>query len=208
MKRSLSYLVLLLWGVALVPLSPLFGQNGNVQTDVDRAPKFKGKPSDLQKFFDKHMSYPLEARFEVIEGTVQVSAVITNEGKLVEPEIEKSVDVLLDSEALRLVFLLQEWKPGKKDGAPVDTRIKIPVSFRLSSEQKKFMNTLKEAGLTENMPLFVIDDKKVKEYIEVPHYNVKSVRVMKGEKAIERFGEDAQNGVVIINTKRGTPPVK
>jgi hypothetical protein len=70
------------------------------------------------------------------------------------------------------------------------------------------MNTLKEAGLTENMPLFVIDDKKVKEYIEVPHYNVKSVRVMKGEKAIERFGEDAQNGVVIINTKRGTPPVK
>jgi outer membrane receptor for ferrienterochelin and colicin len=77
----------------------------------------------------------------------------------------------------------------------------------LSPDEKELMQTLKENGLTENMPLFVIDDKIVKEYIELPQYNVKSVRVMKGQKAIDRFGSDAKNGVVIITTKRGTPPV-
>ncbi len=58
------------------------------------------------------------------------------------------------------------------------------------------------------MPLFVIDDQIAKATIKIADYNVKSVRVVKGEKAIEKFGPDAKNGVVIITTKRGTPPVR
>jgi TonB family protein len=182
-------------------------QSVNVLDEVDRAPKFSGKPSNTAKFFEKYMNYPNEARLKMIEGVVEISGIVTDDGKLVELAVEKSVDPLLDSEALRLVALMQDWKAAKRDGQAINTRISLAVSFRLSPDEKELMQTLKENGLTENMPLFVIDDKIVKEYIELPQYNVKSVRVMKGQKAIDRFGSDAKNGVVIITTKRGTPPV-
>lgn len=205
MKNFSFYLLMLLFlGFSSVG----FSQNITVHSDVDRAPKFKGKPSNPEKFLDKYMSYPEEARLEIIEGNVNVSFMVTSDGKLMEPKIEKSVDPLLDSEALRLVSLMQEWKPAKKDGGFVDAKVSLSVPFELSQEEKEFFQLLEDKGLKDNVPLFVIDDKIVKEYIEVPQYNVKSIRVMKGEKAIERFGTEARNGVVIVTTKRGTPPVR
>ncbi len=183
-------------------------QSADVVQEVDREAKFKGSPRDISKFLDNYMKYPEEARLQIIEGTVLVEAIVTSDGKLMEPGLVKNVDPLLDSEALRLVQLMQEWKPATKKGQPVASRVKIPVTFSLSQEEKALMQTLKQNGLTEKMPLFVIDDKVVKTYIEVPHYNVKSVRVMKGEKAVEKYGPDAKNGVVILTTKRGTRPIR
>jgi TonB family protein len=196
-----------LYAVLMLVCNMGIAQSVNVLDEVDRAPKFSGKPSNTAKFFEKYMNYPNEARLKMIEGVVEISGIVTDDGKLVELAVEKSVDPLLDSEALRLVALMQDWKAAKRDGQAINTRISLAVSFRLSPDEKELMQTLKENGLTENMPLFVIDDKIVKEYIELPQYNVKSVRVMKGQKAIDRFGSDAKNGVVIITTKRGTPPV-
>jgi TonB family protein len=194
----------LLFGLA----SLTFGQSGEVYDQVDKEARFKGKPRNVSTFLQEYMKYPDEARLDLLEGTVEISAIVTDEGKLMEPEIEKGVDPLLDSEALRLVRLMQDWKPARKDGNEVNARVKIPVEFRLSEEEREFIQTLKKSGLDEKMPLFVIDDKIAKEYIVVPSYNVKSVRVIKGEKALERYGPEAKNGVVIFTTKRGTPPVR
>ncbi len=194
----------LLFGLASLAI----GQTEKVYDQVDKEPVFKGKPRSVSAFHQRFMDYPDEARFDLLEGTVEISAIVTDEGKLLEPEIEKGVDPLLDSEALRLVRLMQDWKPARKDRQDVNSRVLIPVDFQLSEEERAFIQTLKEKGLDEKMPLFVIDDKIVKEYIVVPQYNVKSVRVIKGEKAVERYGPDAENGVVIITTKRGTPPVR
>ncbi|PRY98312.1 energy transducer TonB [Marinilabilia salmonicolor] len=185
-----------------------FSQSETVAQDVDKEAKFKGKPRNIASFHEKYMKYPDEARLEMIEGTVLLEAVVTSDGKLMEPEIINGVDPLLDSEALRLARLMQDWKPAQKNGQEVDSRVRIPVKFTLSEEERAFMQTLRKNGLTEQMPLFVIDDKIAKAYIKVPHYNVKSVRVLKGEKAVEKYGPDAQNGVVIITTKRGTPPIR
>jgi len=41
----------------------------------------------------------------------------------------------------------------------------------------------------------------------LPDYNLKSLKVLKGEKAYEKYGERAKNGVIEITTKRGTPPI-
>lgn len=204
--KNLSFYLLMVLFLGFSSLG--FTQDFKVHSDVDRAPKFKGKPSNPEKFIDQYMSYPDEARLEIIEGIVNVSFMVTSDGKLMEPKIEKSVDPLLDSEALRLVSMMQEWKPAKKDGEFVDAKVSLPVFFELSQEEKEFFQLLEDKGLKDKMPLFVINDKIVKEYIEVPQYNVKSIRVMKGEKAVERFGPEAENGVVIVITKRGTPPVR
>lgn len=183
-------------------------QTASVAQEVDKEAKFKGSPRNFESFHQKYMKYPDEARMEMIEGTVEITAIVTSDGKLMEPEITKGVDPLLDSEALRLASLMQDWKPARKEGQKVNSHVTIPVEFRLSEEERAFMQTLKNNGLTEKMPLFVIDDQIAKAYIEIPHYNVKSVRVIKGEKAIEKYGPDAKNGVVLITTKRGTPPIR
>ncbi|MFW6267724.1 MAG: TonB family protein [Marinilabiliaceae bacterium] len=208
MKRWFLLFVLLL-AIGVTGLNEaVLAQNLEVKTEVDRQPKFKGKPSKPEKFFERHLSYPEEARLKMIEGVVDVSFLVSEDGKLIEPDIEKGVDPLLDNEALRVVSKMEEWRPAKKDGDKVDARVVLSVPFRLSEDEKALMETFHEYGLTEEMPLFVIDDKIVNTYVEVPEYNVKSVRVLKGEKAIDRFGDKAQKGVVIITTKRGTPPVR
>lgn len=204
-NKSILFISLILVGMMVV--NPVLGQLLQVQSEVDKEPAFKGKPAKIHRFFDEYMKYPKEARINLIEGVVEVSALITDGGKLLEPQIYKSVDPWLDAEALRLVSLMQEWKPAKNNKQFVDCKIIIKVPFYLSEDTKMLMETLHEYGLDKKMPLFIIDDKIVKEYIEVPHYNVKSVRVLKGEKAIQRYGDAAKNGVVIITTKRGTPPV-
>ncbi len=174
---------------------------------VDKKPVFKGKPSDVHKFIKNQMIYPEDAWVKGIEGVVQVSFVVTSNGTVLNTKIEKSVSPELDLEALRLVDLLNNWKPGMKNGVPVHTYVSIPIEFTLTKEERDFVSTLQKYGLSENPPMYVIDDKIVNSRIHLPSYNLESIRVLKGDKAVERYGEKARNGVVIMTTKRGTPPV-
>ncbi|MDN5215716.1 M56 family metallopeptidase [Fulvivirgaceae bacterium BMA12] len=58
---------------------------------------------------------------------------------------------------------------------------------------------------TENglSPIYYLDDKKIdeKDFEAVEVENIASVEVLKGEKALEKFGPEAKNGVVLIYTK-------
>ncbi len=180
----------------------------SVYTIVDRIPVFKGRPSNTTRFINRHMIYPDDAWRNGIEGVVIVSFVVSKDGSIVDPRIEKSLDPLLDIEALRLVGLMDKWQAGKKNGKVVHTKMSLPIIFSLSDEEKEFVNTLKKYDLNENPPLYIIDGKMVKSRIHLPSYNIKSIRVVKGESAIEKYGAEANNGVVIISTKRGTPPLR
>ena len=90
----------------------------------------------------------------------------------------------------------------------VHSRMVVPVSFSLTEDEKAFAETLINHGLEKNPPLFVLDNKIVRSRVHLPSYNVQSIRVLKGEEAVKRFGEEGKNGVVIITTKRGTPPIR
>jgi TonB-dependent SusC/RagA subfamily outer membrane receptor len=90
----------------------------------------------------------------------------------------------------------------------VHARVSVPVVFSLTPEEKDFISTMQRMGLDQKLPLFVIDNKKVRSRIHLPSYNVESIRVLKGQSAIDQFGEEGENGVVLITTKRGTPPVR
>ncbi len=208
MARSVLFVVMILGATTLFANNLYVTQSkDSVYTIVDRVPKFKGTPSNPEKFFDRHMVYPDEALLEGVQGVVNVSFIVTSDGRAMEASIAKSVDPLLDSEALRLVDLMQSWKPAVKDGKPVHCRVILPVSFRISQEVLVPLKILEKYGLQDKKVLYIIDDKIAEKYIEVPGYNVKSIRVIKGQKAVDLYGSRASDGVVIITTKRGTPPV-
>ena len=180
----------------------------SVYSVVDRVPKFNGQPSRTQKFIEQQLIYPDEAWQQGIEGVVKVSFIVTKEGRLMDAAIESGVDPLLDMEALRVVEMMADWKPARKNGEMVHSRVSLPVVFSLSPEEKDFISTMQRMGLDKKPPLFVIDNKKVQSRIHLPSYNVESIRVLKGQSAIDQFGEEGENGVVLITTKRGTPPVR
>ncbi len=52
-------------------------------------------------------------------------------------------------------------------------------------------------------PLFVVDGKK-QEKSEVDEQNIESISVLKEQAAIDAYGEEGKNGVIIINTKKGS----
>ncbi len=185
----------------------IYLQKDSVYTSVDKVPVFKKRSGNIQKYLSKEIRYPFDAVAKGLEGKVMVSFVITASGNLVNPNVVEGISESLDKEALRVVALLDSWKPGVVDGKYVDTKIIIPVHFYLSEENKKLSQQLKpfyDEG--KELPLFVIDKKKVTGLSVLEYYNVKSIRVIKGQKAIDLYGEEGRNGVVVIETKHGTEP--
>ena len=102
-----------------------------VFTIVEHPPVFPGGESALLKFISDNVTYPATAKEKSIQGKVFVRFVITKQGKVTSEEIVKGVDPILDEEALRVVRLMPDWKPGKQRGVPVNVSYIIPIQFKL-----------------------------------------------------------------------------
>ncbi|MFN8256045.1 MAG: TonB family protein [Bacteroidales bacterium] len=94
-------------------------------------PEFPGGDIALIQFIAKNAKYPKEAESTGIEGIVYVRIVISKEGKVMEPKVLRSLHPLLDNEALRVIQLLPDWRPGTNDGTPVNVWFIIPIKFKL-----------------------------------------------------------------------------
>ena len=79
------------------------------------------------------MKYPKEALDQGKQGRVIVQFVVNKDGSISNDTIVRSVDPLLDAEALRVVRSMPNWTPGKQKGEAVRTRFTIPISFRLAN---------------------------------------------------------------------------
>lgn len=209
MKKLLSTIVLAaisLWG---------FSQSEDVQNKempsekiyetVTKVPVFTKNGGNVQKYLAKNIQYPVDALAKEVEGKVMVSFVVGSDGTLNNINLEKGLSPSTDKEALRVVATMEKWKPAKIDGQEVATKVTIPVHFYLSQENKDLAQKIKPFYVDNKPPLFVIDKKKVMGLTTLEYYNIKSIRVIKGEKAINIYGEDAKNGVLVVETKRGTP---
>lgn len=77
--------------------------------------------------------YPTDARRMGLSGVVAVSIVIDEAGKITSAQVLKSSNPDFDASALAAV---KKWtfKPGKKDGVAVKTKVTIPLRFDLADE--------------------------------------------------------------------------
>lgn len=104
---------------------------GEVYDVVDKMPEFPGGMAGLMQYLSKNIRYPAEAQTKGIQGRVTVAVIINAEGKAVNASIVRSVDPILDAEALRVAGTMPDWVPGTKDGKPVNVKYTFPVTFRL-----------------------------------------------------------------------------
>ena len=108
---------------------------------VEHMPQFPGGYIELANFLGRKMNYPKEAHEKDIQGSVIVTFVIEKDGSITEARVVKSVNPLLDAEALRAVNAMPHWTPGMQNDKPVRVKYTIPIMFRLddgsSSEDVK-----------------------------------------------------------------------
>ena len=104
---------------------------GRIYEVVEQMPHFPGGAASLMRYLSENIKYPIQAQMKGISGRVVVSFVVEPDGTFSDLRVIRSVDPILDKEALRVVRDMPRWIPGKQDGKPVPVRYNVPVSFRL-----------------------------------------------------------------------------
>ena len=98
---------------------------------VEKLPEFPGGIVQFMKWLTRNLRYPPTAQSQRIQGKVVISFIVNKDGSIASPTIVRSIDPLLDREALRVIKMMPSWKPGLQDGEPCRTMIAIPVNFQL-----------------------------------------------------------------------------
>ena len=113
------------------------GQDDSVYVKVDVAPSFKGGQEALVKYISANIHYPEGAKKQGIQGTVFVSFLIDEKGKVTNGKVLRGIGSGCDEEALRVIMSMPDWDPGKNGEKPVKVYITLPIKFALSDKDHK-----------------------------------------------------------------------
>jgi len=101
-----------------------------VYMTVEEMPEFPGGVNELVSFVARNLRYPGEAQRKGIQGKVFVGFVVEKDGSVGNVRVVNGVDFDLDAEAVRVVKLLPNWRPGKIKGEAVRVAYTIPINFK------------------------------------------------------------------------------
>lgn len=129
-----SKIIVLLATLFLCCGSTVFAQEVNedvnkVYEEVEKMPKFPGGKPKLFEYLCNNLKYPQEALENGVCGKVVISFVVERDGSLSNFKVHKSVDPLLDREAMRIAKAMPKWKPGRQKGTPVRVKMMMPFVF-------------------------------------------------------------------------------
>lgn len=98
---------------------------------AEQMPSFPGGDRKLMEYLSENIRYPEECEEICVQGRVIVSFIVEKDGSISNVKVAKSLDPLLDKEAVRVVSGMPKWIPGRQNGVAVRVRYIIPVTFRL-----------------------------------------------------------------------------
>lgn len=193
--------------------------------EVDYAPIFsKGKMSQ-KDFLKIYLKYPPEAKEKGIEGTVILSFVVNPDGEVTSQSILQGDHAMLNQEAIRIASLIPYYTPGYFNDVPVATQILFPITFTIEESASSLPPTPAATAIPQDSvstdypiipesvalqatnadgspaPIYIIDGKMIDSSIDLDANKIESIRVIKGKKALQLYGQGAKDGVVIITTK-------
>jgi len=121
-------------------------QGEEVFTVVEKMPEYPGGEEERVNFLVKNIKYPEEARKNGISGTVFITFIIEKSGEITNIKVLKGVDEILDNEAIRVISIMPDWKPGMQRGKPVRVQFNMPIQFNLDTGAKKNKDGDKKAS--------------------------------------------------------------
>ncbi len=177
-------------------------------------PKFEGgNLNDFRYWVQSRLIYPKEAVEKNIVGKVTLRFVIERDGSLTNIEEIASPSKLLTDEVVRVISQSPKWSSGMQKGKPVRVFYIMPVDFSLqgntdeSAKNEATTLTVKGTGTAGDgqQPLYFLDGKEITgEQLPLDPNTIKSIDVLKDASAVEKYGERAKVGAVLITSKSGT----
>lgn len=103
-----------------------------VNEEVDEMPVPPGGMDGWIKHMTENLKYPQAARDGKVEGMVVLTFVVKADGSVSDVEIQRGIGAGCNEEAKRVVEISPKWTPGKIGGKAVNTRMTLPINFKLS----------------------------------------------------------------------------
>lgn len=199
----------------------LTNHKDSVYAIVEQMPQFPGGDVALFNYIGQVIQYPVEAQQKHQQGRVIVQIVIDKIGKTTCVKVVKGVSQSLDSEALRVVNSLPPWIPGKNNGENVSVYRIIPINFRMSADQDNpetgVIDELHKTFKLNDNAIVVYNGKQMKNGFVLSDLNSKDIQsiaviVPSNAQIIAKlqaqYGDDAQNGVILIDQTGNQQKVK
>ncbi len=98
---------------------------------VEEEPVFSGGEKAMTDFIRSHVRYPELSIQMGDQGKVYVRFVVEKNGRVANVSIARGVTPELDKEAMRVIRMMPNWKPGLQRGVPVRTNVVVPIVFKL-----------------------------------------------------------------------------
>jgi TonB family protein len=98
---------------------------------------FPDGSSGLSKYISQNIIYPTTSIELNEQGRVYINFVIEKDGSISDVLIVRGVSQEIDQEAKRVIKEMPNWIPGERDGYKVRTRVRLPINFYLTTENKK-----------------------------------------------------------------------
>lgn len=95
-------------------------------------PEFPGGMKNLNKWLSNNMVYPEKAQEMGLKGRVYLNFIVGKDGSISDVKVTRSVDRLLDAEAVRVIKTMPKWKPGMQNERLVSVSYNIYVTFQLN----------------------------------------------------------------------------
>lgn len=119
-------------------------------TDAQPMPVYESRPAALNKL----VRYPTAAAGSHTEGTVYVSAVIDEAGRVLTPKVLRGLGSSFDAEALRVLRQSSgRWTPGQREGRFVKVKVLIPIRFTLPAETPDLLAAADSVALPTPPPV-------------------------------------------------------
>lgn len=101
-------------------------------TVVEEMPSFPGGDEARIKFLTENIKYPQMAKESGIQGTVYVTFVVDEKGRVTDVRVLRGIGGGCDEEAIRVVKLMPSWNAGKQSGKAVRVQFNMPIKFTLN----------------------------------------------------------------------------
>ena len=159
---------------------------------VEQMPEYPGGMSALQKYLsEKIAGSPMKGK---AGGRVMVGFTVAETGKIQDVRVLQSDEASLNQEAERIVSEMPDWIPGKQRGRPVPVKYTVPIRFG-------------NIRFAENkQPLIFADGKEISmdAMEKLDPSTIESISVLKDSTSIKVYGKRGANGVILVNTQRGS----
>ncbi len=202
MKTLSTLFSLFVFSIQLILGQTTVGSDAFIYTQVEVMPKLKPAANcGLATYFEDQVTYSTKLKLQGVEGNVWVRFVVDEVGRVSQVKIEKSINNDLDVAIKEVIESSGLWKPGMLHGKKVSTQMSFSLRFALSPAERDLFNQLKALDKQTNHPLYVLNNDVLKEKLNLDELNIKSVKVLTGANALEKYGDAAKNGVVVVSSK-------